>query len=176
MGFWDVTKRMLQGKPAFTAAQSEDDWDDDAPTTDFSEERVAKRSESEQTGLVDEKGYKHPPVVSIVNTKDNLSGQYYEIWATVQNQSDRDVQLDKVTLLGTKFQMNYPLGAGQQRVFHIYRGAPLTHDHYKKAELYYKDSPTGDYFRADHLLQYTYDPDGTYEVVDFELFMPIYDV
>lgn len=176
MGFWDVTKRMIQGKPAFEVSQSDDDWDNEAPTTDFSEGRAAKRAEVQSASLVDEKGYKHPPVVSITNVKGDLSDRYYELWVTIKNQSNREVLLDKVTLLGTKFQANYPLHAGEQRVFQVYRGLRLTHDNYKKAELYYKDVPTGDYFRADHLLQYKYDTDGTYEVVDFELFMPIYDV
>ena len=176
MGFWDVTKRMVQGKPAFEAPTPEDDWDDDAPTTDFSEERAAKRQEADTADLYDEKGYKHPPVAAIINVKDELSGDYYELWLTIKNQSDRDIILDKLTLLGTKFRANYPLSAGEQRVFQAYRGPRLTHDNYKKAELYYKDGPTGDYFRADHMLQYKYDADGTYQVVDFELFQPIYDV
>lgn len=176
MGFWDVTKRIVQGKPAFEAPQPGDDWDDDAPTADFSEERAVKRTAAADASLIDAKGYKHPPVASITNVKDELSGQYYELWATIKNQSEREILLDKITLLGSKFRMNYPLKAGAQRVFQVYRGARLTHDNYKKAELYYKDVPTGDYFRADHLLQYKYDADGTYEVVDFELFLPIYDV
>lgn len=176
MGIWDVTKRMLQGRPAFEVQQSGDEWDDDTPTTDFSEERSQKRAAAKTRDLYDEKGYKHPPVVSITNVKSDIHEQYYELWTTIKNQSQRDIKLDKITLLGTRFELNYPLGAGEQRVFRVYHGNRLEHDNYKKTELYYHDVPTGDYFRADHIIQYRYHSDGMYEIVGFDLFLPIYDV
>lgn len=167
---------MLQGRPAFEVSKADDEWDDDAPTMDFSEERAEKRNEAEQKDLYDEKGYKHPPVTSITNVKSDIHEQYYELWVTIKNQSHRDIKLDKITLLGTRFELNYPLSAGEQRVFRAYRGNRLYHDHYKKAELYYHDVPTGDYFRADHVVHYRYHSDGMYEIVGLDLFLPIYDV
>lgn len=182
MSFWDVTKRMMQGKPAFETPQSADQWDDDAPTTDFSEDRDAKRAAEQappapvQNGLVDEHGNKHIPVAAVINVRPDNSGASVELWATIKNQSDRELSLDKITLLGTLFRLNYPLAPGAQRVFKVYSGPQLTHDNYKKAELYYKDVPTGDYFRADHLLEYKYESDKTYDVNDMRLLMPINDV
>lgn len=181
MGFWDVTKRVLMGKPGFVEPAADDGWDDDAPTTDFAEERRAKREVAQKgtgtrDGLVDEKGYKHPPVVELTNVKSDISGDTVEFWVTIKNQSARDVRLDKLTLLGVKNRLNYPLGAGDQRVFRAYSGPKPQHDHYKRCELYYKDEATGDYFRVDHLVQYQYESDGTYDVVDFERIDPIYDV
>lgn len=180
MGFWDVTKRVLQGKPGFETPESDDGWDDDAPTTDFAEERQEKRAAHQQTrgddGLVDARGYKHPPIVELTNVKSDISGDHLELWVTIRNQSARDVKLDKLSLLGATTGLNYPLAAGEQRVFRTYTGPKLQHDHYKRTELYYKDAATGDYFRVDHLIQYQYESDKSYEVVDFERIDPVYDV
>lgn len=182
MSFWDITKRMIQGKPAFEAPQSADEWDDDAPTTDFAEERDEKRAAQQaaagpvQDSLVDEHGNKHIPIATVINVRPDNNGSSVDLWATIKNQSDRELLLDKITLLGTQFQLNYPLMPGAQRVFKVYSGPQLTHDNYKKAELYYKDVPTGDYFRADHLLEYKYEADKTYDVNDMRLLMPINDV
>ena len=93
MGIWDVTKRMIQGKPAFEAPQnSGDDWDDDAPTTDFAEERQQKRDDATSTSLVDENGYKQIPPAALTDVDYKLLGDRFELWATVSNQSDRPVQ------------------------------------------------------------------------------------
>ncbi len=178
MGFWDVTKRMLQGKPAFEAPKSDDNdnWDDDAPTTDFAEDREAKRSEKATESLYDEAGNKHIPVVGVTHTKYTLSGPNTEIWATVHNHSERSVMLDKIMVLGQRTELDYELQPGREREFRVYHGPRMTHDNYKKAELYYKDVASGDYFRADHLIGYKYEADKTYSVDELELLTPINDV
>lgn len=178
MGFWDVTKRVLQGKPAFEAPKSDDndDWDDDAPTTDFAEDREAKRTEKTNQTLYDADGNKHIPTVGIVHTKYTLSGANMEVWATVHNHSERSVMLDKIMLLGQRTDLDYELGAGRGRDFRVYHGPRMSHDNYKKAELYYRDVLSGDYFRADHLVGYKYETDKTYSVDELELLTPINDV
>lgn len=178
MGLWDVTKRMIQGKPAFEAPKSDDNdnWDDDAPTTDFAEDREAKRSEKTNQTLYDQEGNKHIPVVGVVHTKYTMSGANTEVWATIHNHSERRVALDKIMLLGQRTDLDYELGPGLQRDFRVYHGPRMTHDNYKKAELYYKDVLSGDYFRADHLIGYKYETDKTYDVDELELLTPINDV
>lgn len=177
MGFWDVTKRMIQGKPAFEAPPSPDEWsDNDEPTTDFSEERQAKREEVKSTNLVDEHGVKHIPVAELTNANYRLSGDRFELWATIRNQSDRSVVLDKVIIFGATAGVNYPLQPHDQRVFKIYSGPVLKHDNYHSADLYYKDELAGDYFQASHTVDYRYESDGTYEIVGFDLIEPIRDI
>lgn len=175
MGLWDVTKRLIQGKPAFEVSDTSDDWDDE-PTVDFAEERQAKRQEADTATLYDEHGHKHIPTATVTNVKSNQHGDHIELWATVTNQSDRELKLDKITLLGTKFIMDYPLGPGSQRVFRVYSGPQVMHDSYKKAELYYQDVLTNDYFRADHLVDYRYESDGSYDINGFNLITPIRDL
>jgi hypothetical protein len=176
MGFWGVVKRMLQGKPAFEAPPETDSWDDDKPTIDYAEERQAKRAATDRNNLFDEKGYKQPPVVELTHVQDTLNHELYELWVTIMNRSERTVRLDKVTLLGTKYALNYPLAPHAEHAFRVYRGEVVRRDEYKKAELYYCDEASGDYFRADHLVQYKYTMDGVYEIVGFELCQPIRDV
>jgi len=178
MGIWDVTKRMIQGKPAFEAPQnSGDDWDDDAPTTDFAEERQQKRDDATSTSLVDENGYKQIPPAALTDVDYKLLGDRFELWATVSNQSDRPVHIDKITLFGTTTQHGYPLPPRGQRVFKLYGGSLLKHDNYKTLELYYKDVQTGDYFRADHMIEYSFSADNSsYKKNSFQLIEPIRDV
>jgi len=87
------------------------------------------------------------------------------------------VQVDKATLLGTSAQLGYPLPPRGQRVFKLYGGSLLKHDSYKTLELYYKDTLTGDYFRADHTVDYRFSADNSsYEINSFQLIEPIRDV
>ena len=178
MGFWDVTKRMLQGKPAFEVPKSDDNenWDDDAPTTDFAEDREAKRAKQTNQSLYDANGNKHIPIVGVSHTKYTLSGPNTEVWATIHNHSERSMMLDKIILLGQRTELDHELGPGREREFRVYHGQRMVHDNYKKAELYYKDTLTGDYFRADHLVGYKYETDKTYSVDELELLTPINDV
>jgi hypothetical protein len=171
MGFWEVTKRVLQGKPGFEAPKKDADWDDDQPTIDFAE----KDTVQEKT-LYDEKGYKVLPIVAVTNVSSRQDSDHIELWATIKNESTRDIKLDKITLLGTTFRMNYPLSRGSQRVFRVYSGPQIKHDAYKTAELFYLDTATNDYLRADHTVEYRLESDGTFDINDFELITPIRDL
>lgn len=178
MSFWDITRRLIQGKPAFEAPKPEDDWDD-APTTDFSEDRKAKRAEANEandTDLHDANGRKQIPVVGVTQAKYDTSGPNMDVWATIHNHSKRAIELDKMVMMGARVELDYPLAPGAQREFRVYRGPRPAHDSYKKAELYYKDTLSGDYFRADHLIGYKYEADKTYSIQELELLTPINDV
>ena len=175
MGFWDVTKRLVMGQPGFEEPQRRNEWDDDAPTADFAEERQQKRDESQ--GLHDRSGTKRIPEVAAGHTSYHLSGNHVEVRVVFHNTSSRQVELDKMTLCGQKHELDYRLSPGASREFLVYSGPILTHGNYKKAELYYKDSETGDYFCADHSVSYEYEShNSTYNVNSLALLRPIRDV
>ncbi len=183
MGFWDVTKRMLQGKPAFEVPQSAqkgkavDEWDDpvhDPDPVDVSDAENGERIHRNQR--VNAQGYKIVPETEIIRVEPRYSGEYIDLWVTVRNQSQYPVFLDKTSIFGMKQELDYPLPPGGQRDFSIYRGKQLTHDSYKYAELYYKDEGSDDYFCATHMIQYDHQSDGRYDVVDMKLVRPIKDV
>lgn len=168
---------MIQGKPAFEVPKDPDAWsDNDEPTTDFSEDRQAKKEQAANSSLVDSNGNKRIPVATIHRVRTLISGNNAQIWMILKNESDRTLILEKITLLGVRFEIHYPLGPGDEREFQVYRGALLAHDNYKTAELYFRDEASGDYFRADHLLEYSFEANSTYEIVDTKLIMPIRDV
>lgn len=183
MGFWDVTKRLLQGKPAFEVPGSPqkgkavDEWGDpvqdpDPVTSDDSEsgERIHRNQR------VNSQGYKIVPEAEIIRVEPRYSGDAVELWVTIRNQSQYPVFLDKSYVFGVKQELDYPLPAGGQREFSIYRGKQLMNDGYKYAELYYRDDGSGDYFCATHMIVYDHRSDGTYEVDDLKLVRPIKDV
>ena len=176
MGFWDVTKRLVMGQPAFQVPPDDKQWDDsDEPTVDFAEERAAKREEVR--GLHDGGGIKRIPEVAVRTVKHHLSGNTVEVWAMIHNVSDRVIELDKVLLLGQKRELDYILKPGAERELSVYKGPVMTHDHYKKAELYYKDEVTGDCFCATHAVHYEYEShNNTYNVNGLTIIRPIRDI
>lgn len=177
MGFWDVTKRLLQGKPGFVPPERDDTWDDDAPTTDYTEDREAKRAQRTKLSLYDAKGYKQIPSARVTQVKYDIDGADMEVWAVIENQSTRSLMLDKFVLVGQTVELGYRLEPGLNHEFRIFRGKRPTHDNYTKAALYYKDYLTGDYFRADHLVRYHFDPhDHSYAVEGLTLLSPIRDI
>lgn len=188
MGFWQTVGRIMQGETAFEVPQSprSDAWDDDdSPTDDYAEERAFKQEHATQpgvstpsaNGLYDSHGVKHIPVAAVDRLKCHEKGDRMEVWAILENRSDRPIELDKIIVCGQREELDYILGPGGQRQVLIYRGLKMTHDSYKKAELYYKDTQTGDYFRADHLIEYHYEAaEKHYTIDELKLLMPIRDV
>ncbi|HEX8389817.1 MAG TPA: hypothetical protein VF597_00135 [Candidatus Saccharimonadales bacterium] len=175
--FWEITKRLLQGTPAFVAPpKPHDDWDDDSPTVDYAEDREAKRTQSatrpahpieqDPTKLYGEDGVKHFPKCECVRLKSHLSGTNIELWATIANQSKREVYVDKLELLGRTVQLDRELTPGEQHEFMVYRGPFFKHDDYTTANLYYRDDLSGDYVNAVHSIEYHYDPSHGYEPVE----------
>lgn len=179
MGFWDVTKRLLTGKRGFEAPPPDTSWDNDAPTADYADDKYSDNPtvrEQPSTSLYDSGGYKHVPEATLRFEKNHVSGSRVEIWATIENHSERPLDIDKVVILGARREIDYPLGPHGSREFKIFSGQVPTHDHYTKAELHYKDHQTGDYFRADHVIEYHYESDKTYSVVEFKPIHPIKDI
>lgn len=184
MGFWDVTKRMLQGKPAFEVpstpqkGKTVDEWGDPIHDPDpvdvgdaTSDERIHRNQRySTKSGL------KIIPEVEITRTEQRGSGANTELWVTVSNSSEYPVFVDKSVIFGASQELDYPLPPGGQRDFAIYRGHERRDGAYKYAELYYRDEGTGDYFCATHMIQYEHKSDGAYEIGDLRLIRPIKDV
>lgn len=180
MGFWDIAKRMIQGKPVFEVPadyqKQQDDWGD-VPQDDPSPVNESQQGERvHRNQRVDAHGYKVVPEVEIIRVEPRQSGEFIEVWVTIRNQSQYPVFLDKSYIFGVKQELDYPLPAGGQREFSVYRGKQLTHDSYKYAELYYRDEGSGDYFCAAHMIHYEHGSDGIYDIVDMKLVRPIKDV
>jgi hypothetical protein len=181
MGFWDVTKRMLQGKPAFEVpaeknpGKTVDEWGD--PLIDPDEVAVTPVGERiHRNQRIDAAGRKMIAEAEIIDIQSRFSGAYVEVWATIRNNSPFEIMLDKIQAFGTKHELDYPLPPQATRQFQIYKGMQFTSNAYTYAELYYLDKGSGDYFCATHIVVYQHESDGTYDVADINLVRPIKDV
>lgn len=177
MGFWDVTKRMLQGKPAFEMPPPDKGgWEEPADEADKQPDDLQGGDRIHRNQRIDSNGNKVIPEAEIVEVRPRYSGQYIELWVTIRNQSQIEVMLDKSFIFGVKQELDYPLPAGGQRDFLIYRGERRKDNGYKYAELYYRDEGSGDYFCAAHMIGYRHETDGTYDISALSLVRPIKDV
>lgn len=179
MGFWDIAKRMAQGKPAFEVPaaykKEQDSWgetrrEDVEPLSAETGERVHRNQR------IGRDGQKVRAEAEIVQVKPRYSGAYVELWVTIRNNSPFDIHLDKVQALGTTLDIEYPLPPGGSRDFMIYTGLQPKTDGYTYAELYYRDRASGDYFCAMHAIEYRYETNGTYVVVEMHIVRPVKDV
>lgn len=179
MGFWDIAKRMAQGKPAFEVPaeykKQQDDWgegaqDDPASVVDQNGQRVHRNQR------IGRDGQKVIAEAEIVEVKPRYSGEYVELWVTIRNNSQFDIMLDKITTLGTTQELDYPLSLGGTREFMVYKGLKPKTDAYKYAELYYRDQASGDYFCAMHMIVYRHESDGTCEVTEMNIVRPVKDI
>lgn len=170
MGFFDAAKRMIQGKPVFEVPQDGQKQGDSVSVPDSSGQRIHRGQR------VDDRGNKITPEATFFGVEPRYSGDYVQLWVSVKNLSKYPIFLDKCYIFGVKQELDYPLPPGGVREFMIYSGKQIRSDAYKYAELYYRDDESGDYFCAAHLIQYSHQSDGTYDVVDLDLIQPIKDV
>lgn len=162
MGFFDVLKNLATGKPGFEVPETPDEH------TNMPEKPVEGESPARR-------GPKVIPEVEIERTTYRTNGQQMQITCIIQNNSKGTVELDKIRLLGSSLELDSFLRSGEERQYNVYKGNRPNNTNYHLAELYYKDE-FGDYFCANHLIEYERESDGTYSITEFKLQHPIRDV
>ena len=120
-------------------------------------------------------GRKIVPEIEVTRLEPHESGDNLELWAHIKNNSSFEVEISKVAILGQINTVGRFLDANEQYEVRIYRGKIPTNDGYKKCEIYFKLVETGDYFCADHRIDYDYD-DGRYVPNELHVIHPIRDV
>lgn len=146
MGFFGAFGKILQGKPVFTTDQQASNGQLNVPVA----------SVASPSGKV-------YPQVSIERVECRTNGGAMDIDAFIQNYSGGQVQLDKIELFGHTTQITTFLRPGEDREQRIYDGPRPTATNQPNLELYYKDA-SGDYFCADHYMEFTQQADHTYTV------------
>lgn len=160
MGFWNGLGKMVQGKPVFGEGTQ-------VPTGS---------NQSADKTPIDGYGNKIIPEVKFEHCKTHISGTAAEVTVWATNLSMHEIELDKVVMLDTKIEIDRRLGPQQSHEIKAYKGPIPTDDHSKKASLFYKLVDSGDYFRADFMIEYIRESDGTYFMVDFHPERQINDV
>ena len=140
-GAWEVIKRVLQGKPAFEV-------DKTAQKSPESDNHVAAAHADNL--YIEQSGKKIYPVVRVTHCNMHMSGEHAQLWADIHNESPFEVELDSITLLGAKTELDYPLRPHSSREFKIWEGHVLHQDPQGVAELRYKIIDNTDYFMSPH--------------------------
>ena len=107
-------------------------------------------------------GQKVIPEIEVERTEAHPSGdnKYLEVWAHIRNHASFDVELDKYEILGQRGDLNKFLKPGEIFELRLYRGPMPQSDSVRKMYIQYKIVGTGDYFQADHMIEYKYEQDN----------------
>ncbi len=155
MGFWG---NILQGKPAFE--------NPDAPAP----QKAAPVSGSTAPAadrFMDTQGKKLTPQVAITNVKSRIQGSSVTTTAWIKNLSTLEIELDKITVLGARREIDRRLRPQESHEVTIYNGPVAKNDHDTKATLQYKIVDNGDYFSAEYRVEFHYESDGSCTIEEF---------
>lgn len=156
MGFWSTVNKLLQGKPVF---------EDEPNVRDKITGAVAQTEngvEPVENRFVDEHDKKIIPEVAIEHVTSHLHGGTFITTAWIKNLSKFEIELDKITALSIKIEIDRRLRPQQAHEITLYNGPILKDDHNHKAILQYKIVENGDYFSAEYTVEFKYESDGTY--------------
>lgn len=127
-------------------------------------------------------GQKVIPEIEVERTEAHPSGdnKYLEVWAHIRNHASFDVELDKYEILGQRGDLNKFLKPGEIFELRLYRGPMPQSDSVRKMYIQYKIVGTGDYFQADHMIEYKYEQDNRgnkwYMPEELKLLRPVRDI
>ena len=127
-------------------------------------------------------GQKIIPEIEVdrIKAQSSSDNKRLEIWAYIRNHAAFDVELDKYELLGQRGDLNRFLKPGEIFELRLYQGAMPQSDAVRKMYIQYKIVGTGDYFQADHMIEYKYEQDNHgnkwYLPEELKLLRPVRDI
>lgn len=127
-------------------------------------------------------GQKIIPEIEVerIKAQPSSDNKSLEIWAYIHNLASFDIELDKYELLGQRGDLNKFLKPGEIFELRMYRGAMPKNDSVRKMYIQYKIVGTGDYFQADHTIDYKYEQDSQgnkwYMPDSLKLIRPVRDI
>lgn len=178
--FFERLRRVINGENAYRPGEDsddpmqvhdKDDWDMPSQARDTSP------AQPQTTDAPKPAGPKIIPQATIVKVENRVSGSYLDISITVQNNSQIDVELESVHLLGREYRLSFTLPPGRMQEFvSVYNGPLLNNRNYTKCELYYKKPEDTDAFKANHLVEFRQEADGTYTISRIRFIPPVQDI
>ena len=127
-------------------------------------------------------GQKIIPEIEVerIKAQPSSDNKSLEIWAYIHNLASFDIELDKYELLGQRGDLNKFLKPGEIFELRMYQGAMPENDSVRKMYIQYKIVGTGDYFQADHTINYKYEQDSQgnkwYMPDSLKLIRPVRDI
>lgn len=107
----------------------------------------------------DTRGAKLVPEIEITRVEPHLSEdqKHVELWVTVRNESEFEIELTRIECFGLHTDPNRFLRARESHELKVYTG-DTPHDHHQhKAFVDYKIVSNGDYFRMEFVIEYHYE-------------------
>lgn len=145
MGFFSSLGKIVQGKPVFESGQQPSQTTGSTPAAP----------------VPPAPGLKVYPHVFINRTTSALEGPNVAIDVYIKNDSLGQVDLDRLEFFGQQHNLATVLRPGEEREFRIYEGPRPTNTNMPNLCLNFKDA-TGDYFCADHTIDFQQQADRTY--------------
>lgn len=152
MGFFSALGKIIQGKPVFEPGQQ-----GKAPTPAAGQPAAPAPGPAP----VATPGLKVYPRVQITRTVSATQGSNMTVDIYIKNDSLGQVDVDRLDMLGKSSDLGTFLRPGEERQFRVYDGPRPTNTSMANLELNFKDA-TGDYFCADHTIEFQQQADGTY--------------
>lgn len=127
-------------------------------------------------------GQKIIPEIEVerIKAQPSSDNKSLEIWAYIHNLASFDIELDKYELLGQRGDLNKFLKPDEIFELRMYQGAMPENDSVRKMYIQYKIVGTGDYFQADHTIDYKYEQDSQgnkwYMPDNLKLIRPVRDI
>ena len=157
------------------------------PAPVLSEQQVAVHAETTGTAVEPTDPYRSAngekviPVVSVERVESHLSSdmKHVEIWVTLKNHSDFEIELTRVNLWRQHSSPGRFLKPGEGYEIRMYAGETRTDDAEHTAEVQYKIVQTGDYFQADYRIDYRSEHEGDndfYIPEELKLIEPVRDI
>lgn len=121
------------------------------------------------------------PNVTIARVESHLSGdmRHIEVWVHVRNDSNVEVEVTRVNFWRQHATPGRYLEPGESYEIRIFSGDTRHDDAEQRCEVHFRHVETGDYFRADHRVDYRFeetDQGKFYIPEEMHLISPIRDI
>ncbi|MNH50385.1 hypothetical protein D3C87_1355000 [compost metagenome] len=177
MGFFDSLGRMFKGEPIFVDESKKDGQNDDNDDPWRQDDPAEESQEAPMKSLlVDEKGRKIIPEIRLEHCKSHVNGSIMTVTAWATNTGDVEVELDKIEILGMRYEIDRFLNPGKSHEITIYKGPAPTNDAHHEAILHYRIVKNGDYFAAEFMVEYNRESSGIFIVEELHPESVIRDV
>jgi hypothetical protein len=165
MGIFGTLGKLIQGKPVFEPTNQ---------PNGHAEVQEQPGSAFGQGTMQPSEGPKQMPHVEFERIECHMSGTHMDCDAFIQNNSHDNVDLDKLSFMGSSYDLGRQLRPGEEHEFRIYSGNRPNNTSYTRAELTVKDH-TGDYFELIYYVQFKAVGDGTY-IIDRIQSQQVHDI
>ena len=154
---FESLKRVITGQPVFVAGES--------PKTPMPSPASPQRS-----------GPKVLPLATIKRVICTNNGPVMECEIVVQNQSQQNLRMQRIEFLGIVDELGDFLKPGEEREYTFHFATRPASTSRNIAQLFYNNDPEGDYFCAQHLINFEQLADKTFAIHDFRFQPPVRDV